>query len=117
MKTAQLSIRVLSALLCVGLSCLMAGAQEQQPQNPPGQNPQPQNPEPPPEVSPAEEKLPKYEDMEIPSVQQLLLESPVDWIRLKVSDEVIVCEPVYPRPDTLKKLQQQGEAQKLREVT
>src|SRR5688500_6990212 len=58
----------------------------------------------------AEEKLPKYEDMEVPSVKQLLLEPPVDWIRLRVSDEVIVVEPVCPRPATLAKLQQEIEA-------
>ncbi|MCA9072379.1 MAG: hypothetical protein KDA84_25820, partial [Planctomycetaceae bacterium] len=54
-------------------------------------------------------KLPKYEDMPIPTVKQLLLEPPKDWIRLKKTDEVIVCEPVYPRPDTLKKLEKERE--------
>ena len=64
-----------------------------------------QPPEKPPQEPPAtatneqeEGKLPKYEDMQIPTVKQLLLEPPKDWIRLKKSDEVIVCEPVYPGP-------------------
>ncbi len=43
----------------------------------------------------------------MPSVKQLLLEPPVDWLRLKSTDEVIVVEPVYPRPDTLQKMQKE----------
>ena len=47
--------------------------------------------------------------MQVPTVKQLLLEPPVDWIRLKNTDEVIVTEPIYPRPDTLKKLEKKIE--------
>lgn len=61
------------------------------------------------ETTTEEEKLPKYQDMEVPSVKQLLLEPPVDWIRLKVSDDVIVVEPVIPRPNTLAKMQKEIE--------
>ena len=78
-------------------------AQNQPPENPPQ--------EPPATATNEQEegKLPKYEDMQIPTVKQLLLEPPKDWIRLKKSDEVIVCEPVYPRPNTVEKLQKQRE--------
>lgn len=58
---------------------------------------------------PDDDKLPKFEDMEIPTVKQLLLEPPKDWVRLKKTDEVIVCEPVYPRPNTLAKMEKQRE--------
>ncbi len=65
----------------------------------------------PEEKPPADDgdELPKYEDMQVPTVKQLLLEPPVDWIRLKNTDEVIVTEPLFPRPDTLKKLEQKIE--------
>ena len=48
--------------------------------------------------------LPKLEDMETPTAAQLLHEPPLDWIVLKTED-VIVVEPVYPRPDTLAQMQ------------
>ena len=46
--------------------------------------------------------LPKLEDLEIPSVAELLTGAPRDWVVLKNSD-VVVCEPIAPRPDTLGK--------------
>jgi hypothetical protein len=52
----------------------------------------------------AEEALPKYTDMPLPAAEQLLQESPVDWVRLK-TDEVIVVAPIYPRPDPLGHIQ------------
>ncbi|MCH8828432.1 MAG: hypothetical protein IID45_02525 [Planctomycetes bacterium] len=47
----------------------------------------------------------KYEDLKdhIPTVETLLTEKPVDWIVLK-NDDVVITEPVYPRPETLKKI-------------
>ncbi len=50
-----------------------------------------------------EPPLPKIEDMQIPSVEDLLKKPPVDWIVLE-NDSVLVVEPVYPRPDTLGQL-------------
>ena len=49
------------------------------------------------------ETLPKLEELSLPKAEQLLRDDPRDWIILH-DDSVIVCEPVYPRPDTLKKL-------------
>ena len=50
--------------------------------------------------------LPKLEEMEIPTAEELLTGSPRDWIILKNSD-VIVCEPIVPRPNTLELRQQE----------
>ncbi|MEZ6145970.1 MAG: ABC transporter substrate-binding protein [Planctomycetaceae bacterium] len=52
------------------------------------------------------EPLPTLEQMEIPSAEDLLRKPPVDWIVLERDEEVIVAEPVSPRPDTLRKLQE-----------
>jgi hypothetical protein len=51
-----------------------------------------------------EEKLPKLADMQLPTAEQLLRDPHRDWIILK-TEEVIVTEPVYPRPGTLEKMQ------------
>ncbi|MBX3439269.1 MAG: hypothetical protein KF861_17395, partial [Planctomycetaceae bacterium] len=53
-----------------------------------------------------EEKLPKLEEMVLPTAEQLLRSPPVDWVVLKLRQEVIVVEPVMPRPETLVKMQQ-----------
>ena len=47
--------------------------------------------------------LPKYADMELPSAEDFLRAKPFDWVVLK-SQEVLIVEPVGPRPDTLAKL-------------
>jgi len=47
--------------------------------------------------------LPKYQDMELPTAEQLLKSKPFDWIVMKNS-EVVVVEAIGPRPDTLLKL-------------
>jgi len=47
--------------------------------------------------------LPKIEEMQVPSVEDLLKKPPVDWIVLE-NDYVLVVEPIYPRPDTLGQL-------------
>ena len=51
-----------------------------------------------------EVKLPKFEDMKLPSMKELLEGEPVDWIVLK-NDDVVVTAPIYPRPNTLEKMQ------------
>jgi len=48
----------------------------------------------------AEVALPKYTDMVLPTAEEFLKSKPFDWIVLKNSD-VLVVEPVGPRPDTL----------------
>ncbi len=56
--------------------------------------------------SPEDEKeplLPRIEDMQVPSVEDLLKKKPVDWIVME-NDLVLIVEPVYPRPDTLGQL-------------
>lgn len=52
----------------------------------------------------SEPELPTLEEMSLPSAQELLSGDPVDWVVLK-DGRVIVSTPVYPRPDTLKKIQ------------
>lgn len=52
-----------------------------------------------------DEGLPQFADMKLPTAAELQ-EKPVDWIRLN-TDEVVVSEPVIPRPDTLLKLEEQ----------
>ncbi len=54
---------------------------------------------------PAPEPLPKLDEMEVPSPEDLLRKPAVDWIVLERNEEVIVVEPVTPRPDTLRKLE------------
>jgi ABC-type transport system substrate-binding protein len=44
--------------------------------------------------------FPKLEEMVLPDAAELLTGSPRDWIVLKNGD-VVVCEPVVPRPETL----------------
>ncbi|WP_339734424.1 ABC transporter substrate-binding protein [uncultured Gimesia sp.] len=60
-----------------------------------------------PETAPPEEEkeppLPKIEEMQIPTVEELLKKPPVDWIVLE-NDYVLIVEPIYPRPDTLGQL-------------
>lgn len=51
-----------------------------------------------------QDDLPKLEDMQVPSLQALLKQKPVDWIVLR-NETVIVSEPVYPRPETLAKME------------
>ncbi|HAH49568.1 ABC transporter substrate-binding protein [Gimesia sp.] len=50
------------------------------------------------------EILPKLDQMQIPTMEELLKKPPVDWIVLE-NDAVLVVEPIYPRPDTLGQLE------------
>ena len=52
--------------------------------------------------------LPKYAEMELPSAEEFLKSKPFDWIVLKTLD-VLVVEPVGPRPETLTKLNNEYE--------
>ena len=52
-----------------------------------------------------DEELLPLEEMVRPTAEQLLSDPPRDWLVL-TNDLVMVVEPVYPRPDTLKILAQ-----------
>lgn len=56
----------------------------------------------------ADQKLPRLQDLSVPTVEELHT-SPVDWVLLrglhKENEFVVVVKPVFPRPDTLSKLQ------------
>ena len=56
----------------------------------------------------SDQPLPRVQEMQSPTVEQLH-KSPVDWLVLKGPNKgnelVVVVKPVFPRPDTLKKLQ------------
>lgn len=63
------------------------------------------------EPEPEEEGLPLYGDLKrnIPSAESLLNDEPVDWVVLdqknnEDENEVLIVQPVYPRPNTLEKL-------------
>ncbi|GIX03115.1 MAG: hypothetical protein KatS3mg113_0121 [Planctomycetaceae bacterium] len=60
----------------------------------------------PPKPAADDPPLPKLEELEIPTPETFLRGKPFDWIVL-LTGEVLIVEPVSPRPDTLKKLQQQ----------
>lgn len=96
----------LSAVLCAVL--LLSGpvcAQQAQPPNRKASSPASASASEKQDVTKREgESLPKLDEMKLPTAAELLNDPPVDWIILK-TDEVLVCKPVYPRPDTLAKMQ------------
>jgi len=53
---------------------------------------------------PKEPPLPKIEEMQIPTFEDILKKPPVDWVVLE-NDSVLIVEPVTPRPNTLQKLE------------
>ncbi len=62
-----------------------------------------------PEPEPADDTIPLYGEMQLPTPEQLLTGEPVDWVVLRQKEsfnenEVLVVQPVFPRPDTLDKL-------------
>jgi len=58
-----------------------------------------------------EAELPKLADMKVPSAEDLVKKPPVAWIVLN-NEDVIVSEPVYPRPNTKAQLHQRFEESK-----
>lgn len=60
-------------------------------------------------VNAQDEGLKKYDEMPIPTVEELLTKPPVDWVVLKPprKEEVLVVQPISPRPDTIAKMQKQ----------
>lgn len=71
---------------------LLAQDAANQPATPPAQPPTA-------ETSP-DAPLPKLKDMVLPSVEELLRGKPTDWV-VMVNQDVLVIEPVSPRPNTL----------------
>jgi len=62
-----------------------------------------------PEPEPADDRVPLYKEMQLPTAEHLLTGEPVDWVVLRQKEnfnenEVLVVQPVFPRPDTLAKL-------------
>jgi len=53
----------------------------------------------------ADKPLPTLSEMKLPSMADLLSKPAVDWIVLNRKEEVIVARPVFPRPNTLEKMQ------------
>src|SRR5262245_31862139 len=78
-------------LLAVGTCPGGRAAAQEQPAQPPAD---------PPAENPADAKLPKLQDLQVPSAEELLTTPARDWIVLKTVD-VIICDSVVPRPDTL----------------
>ena len=93
--TIARSMVLLLFLVAVLLSSVVVNAQDQN--TPPANDPQPaaDNSE--------GSGLPLISDMKLPSADELLTRDPLDWIVLK-NDEVLVTQPIYPRPATLEKL-------------
>jgi tetratricopeptide (TPR) repeat protein len=65
--------------------------------------------DPEPEPEPDEDRIPLFKEMQLPTPEQLLTGEPVDWVVLRQKEnfnenEVLVVQPVFPRPDTLAKL-------------
>lgn len=60
---------------------------------------------------PDQEQLPLLEQMELPTADTLLKankdDRTFDWLVLKPENRVLVVSPVYPRPDTLKKREEE----------
>jgi tetratricopeptide (TPR) repeat protein len=69
------------------------------------QDPPPAKPAPPETTA----ELPAFDAMPLPSVEELLSDRRRDWVVLK-DGKVIVVEPVYPRPKTLTKIQEERDA-------
>lgn len=53
----------------------------------------------------SEQKLPKLEEMTLPTAKELLQKTPLDWIVLK-DGTVLATKPVQPRPNTLEVMKQ-----------
>lgn len=63
------------------------------------------------EDRPDRDVLPKLADMVLPSADELIAadnaDKELDWIVIRPDSSVIVCNPLYPRPDTLKKMDEE----------
>ncbi len=102
---------VVAAVPIVLLFAFQAAAQKgDAPQPPVGPAPRQSQQDPPPDPPDNDdendnvEKPPKISEMKLPTAADLLRGPRRDWIVLH-NDDVIVCEPVRPRPDTLTKMQ------------
>ncbi len=92
---------IIVAAVVTALLGQVGTAQDAAPQNPPAAAPpMPLSPE---EMA-AQVTLPKLQDLPPRSTEDLLLGAPLDWVVL-LGDEVIVAEPISPRPNTLDQLE------------
>ncbi len=88
----------------------VAPAQDQQADQPPAEENAAENPDEPAADNPegeaeAEEKpLPTLEEMQPLSVEQLMKGPAEDWVVLNFKEQVVVVQPVEPRPNTLETL-------------
>lgn len=57
-------------------------------------------------LEPAVERLPRLKELPVPSAEELLTQAPRDWIVL-TNDDVLIVNPMTPRPDTLALRQQE----------
>ena len=55
---------------------------------------------------PATERLPRLKELPVPSAEELLTQTPRDWIVL-TNDDVLIVNPMTPRPNTLALRQQE----------
>ncbi len=64
-----------------------------------------------PPQKPQEQTLKKVDEMPIPTLEELLSKPPVDWIVLRPPrrDEVLVVQPISPRPDTIARMNKMAE--------
>ena len=116
MATQSLSVRALwitsLAVMVMFVSPSSERARAQNDENTPAQ---PDNETPPAEADDdgsggpsrnATRSLPRLAEMKLPSAEELLRGEKLDWIVLSDEEEhVLVTEPVFPRPDTITKMQ------------
>lgn len=64
-----------------------------------------------PKPMPQEQPLKKIDEMPIPSLEDLLSKPAVDWVVLRPPrrDEVLVVQPISPRPDTISRMSKMAE--------
>lgn len=81
----------LAVCLLLQIMALTAVAQDVQPEATP------------PPMREEQVTLPRYQDLPVPSAEELLREKPFDWIVLR-TQEVLVIEPISSRPDLISRL-------------
>ncbi|WP_437228448.1 ABC transporter substrate-binding protein [Planctomicrobium sp. SH661] len=88
----------IAAFMITCIAGPIAACAQDQPANPPAESPA---------ASPSvPDQLPKLKEMKTPTAEELLTQKPHDWIVLN-NDDVLVVEPLSPRPRTLEQRQQQ----------
>ncbi|MHC4877655.1 MAG: ABC transporter substrate-binding protein [Planctomycetota bacterium] len=96
-SAAVTCLRAALMFVLVGVLCVSIGTRAQA-----------QNTDDQPAADSDQPRLPLLSEMELPAADELLTGDRLDWIVLQ-KEEVLVVQPVYPRPATLEKLAQQNE--------